>query len=270
MNSTRLTADSDDVTRPPIRAATTRRAQLRSARVHPDARSAASDGGENSTVGRGSQHQCSSAPRRQRRGRHIDHVRKALPCPSDPRPPHAPVTVRVARWSATHPWRAIALWLVFVAGCVAVGSVVGLREINDRRPRRRPVRARRRTGSTQAGFQAPRTPRTCWSPLAPAALDSGPGAAATAAVGDADAAPAADVAHVGAPVTAHATGRPMTLRDHTDATTADVDPLLAATPRCSDGSRRCGSKRSARSRSTTPSTTRWPTTCPPRRRSACR
>src|SRR5690348_2774900 len=37
-------------------------------------------------------------------------------------------TVRVARWSATHPWRAVALWLVFVAACIAVGSAVGLRQ----------------------------------------------------------------------------------------------------------------------------------------------
>ena len=42
-----------------------------------------------------------------------------------------PLTVRLARWSATHPWRAIALWLVFVTSCVAVGSVSGLRTVND-------------------------------------------------------------------------------------------------------------------------------------------
>ena len=39
--------------------------------------------------------------------------------------------MRVARWSATHPWRAVALWLVFVAACIAVGSAVGLREQGD-------------------------------------------------------------------------------------------------------------------------------------------
>jgi RND superfamily putative drug exporter len=37
-------------------------------------------------------------------------------------------TVRVARWSATHPWRAVALWLVFVAACIAIGNVVGLHQ----------------------------------------------------------------------------------------------------------------------------------------------
>jgi RND superfamily putative drug exporter len=33
--------------------------------------------------------------------------------------------VRAARWSATHPWRAIALWLAFVAACFAVGQAAG-------------------------------------------------------------------------------------------------------------------------------------------------
>src|SRR5664279_2917490 len=37
-------------------------------------------------------------------------------------------TVRAARWSASHPWRAVAMWLVFVAACIAVGNVVGLHE----------------------------------------------------------------------------------------------------------------------------------------------
>lgn len=33
--------------------------------------------------------------------------------------------VRMARWSARHPWRAIIGWLVFVALCLGVGSAVG-------------------------------------------------------------------------------------------------------------------------------------------------
>lgn len=37
-----------------------------------------------------------------------------------------PATVRIARWSATHPWRAIALWLVFVVACIAAGQAVQL------------------------------------------------------------------------------------------------------------------------------------------------
>ncbi|MCA2218327.1 MMPL family transporter [Jidongwangia harbinensis] len=39
-----------------------------------------------------------------------------------------PVTVRVARWSAEHPWRALALWVVFVAVCFVGGSAAGLQE----------------------------------------------------------------------------------------------------------------------------------------------
>ncbi len=31
----------------------------------------------------------------------------------------------MARWSALHPWRAIAGWLVFVVLCVLAGSAVG-------------------------------------------------------------------------------------------------------------------------------------------------
>ncbi|WP_033343885.1 MMPL family transporter [Catenuloplanes japonicus] len=37
-----------------------------------------------------------------------------------------PVTVRVARWSAEHPWRAIALWVVFVAVCFIGGNATGM------------------------------------------------------------------------------------------------------------------------------------------------
>ncbi len=44
---------------------------------------------------------------------------------------HRPATVRMARWSATHPWRAIALWLVFVAACIAAGNIAGQRQLND-------------------------------------------------------------------------------------------------------------------------------------------
>jgi putative drug exporter of the RND superfamily len=39
--------------------------------------------------------------------------------------------VRVARWSATHPWRAIGLWVVFVAVCFAAGGWVGTKDASD-------------------------------------------------------------------------------------------------------------------------------------------
>jgi putative drug exporter of the RND superfamily len=42
-----------------------------------------------------------------------------------------PVTVRMARWSATHPGRAIGLWLLFVVVCVGVGGAVGTQQLSD-------------------------------------------------------------------------------------------------------------------------------------------
>ena len=42
-----------------------------------------------------------------------------------------PVTVRVARWSATHPWRAMAMWVAFVVLCFGIGGAVGLKEASD-------------------------------------------------------------------------------------------------------------------------------------------
>ncbi|WBQ07086.1 MMPL family transporter [Kribbella sp. CA-293567] len=38
------------------------------------------------------------------------------------------LTVRAARWSATHPWRAIAMWVVVVVACFAVGNLTGTKE----------------------------------------------------------------------------------------------------------------------------------------------
>src|SRR5215468_10465384 len=38
------------------------------------------------------------------------------------------VTVRVARWSATHPWRAMGLWVAFVVATIAIGGMVGAKE----------------------------------------------------------------------------------------------------------------------------------------------
>lgn len=38
------------------------------------------------------------------------------------------LTVRIARWSAEHPWRAIGAWLLFVAICVGAGQVTGTKK----------------------------------------------------------------------------------------------------------------------------------------------
>jgi RND superfamily putative drug exporter len=50
---------------------------------------------------------------------------------SHSRPGHRPLSTRAARWSATHPWRAIALWLTFVVACIAIGQAVGLHQMSD-------------------------------------------------------------------------------------------------------------------------------------------
>ncbi|MFB7612249.1 MMPL family transporter [Streptomyces gardneri] len=42
-----------------------------------------------------------------------------------------PATVRIARWSATHPWSAIGLWVVFVALCLFLGGAAGTNKISD-------------------------------------------------------------------------------------------------------------------------------------------
>lgn len=38
------------------------------------------------------------------------------------------MTVRIARWSATHPWRAMGLWTVFVLLSITLGTAVGTKE----------------------------------------------------------------------------------------------------------------------------------------------
>ncbi|ROP30712.1 MMPL family transporter [Couchioplanes caeruleus] len=42
-----------------------------------------------------------------------------------------PATVRIARWSATHPWSAIGLWTAFVVVCYLLGGAVGTNRISD-------------------------------------------------------------------------------------------------------------------------------------------
>ena len=42
-----------------------------------------------------------------------------------------PVTVRIARWSATHPWRAMGLWAVFVAAAVALLVMVPTQQVTE-------------------------------------------------------------------------------------------------------------------------------------------
>src|SRR6188508_3374682 len=41
------------------------------------------------------------------------------------------MTVRIARWSATHPWSAMAVWTAFVLVCLAAGTVSGTKEADS-------------------------------------------------------------------------------------------------------------------------------------------
>ena len=50
----------------------------------------------------------------------------------DPRPGLAArVPLTAARWSATHPWRAIGLWFAFVAVAVALAVLVPTRQTDE-------------------------------------------------------------------------------------------------------------------------------------------
>ncbi|MYW03749.1 MMPL family transporter [Streptomyces sp. SID3343] len=43
-----------------------------------------------------------------------------------------PATVRVARWSATHPWRAIGMWIAFIAVCLVLGGMAGTEKTKNK------------------------------------------------------------------------------------------------------------------------------------------
>ncbi len=43
----------------------------------------------------------------------------------------SPMTLKAARWSATHPWRALAVWLILVAAAVATGSLISTQATSD-------------------------------------------------------------------------------------------------------------------------------------------
>src|SRR5262245_25621275 len=66
------------------------------------------------------------------------------------------LTVRIARWSAEHPWRAIGAWLLFVAICIGAGQVTGTKSADfDDAPKGEP--ANYQTSGDEAGFTHPAT-----------------------------------------------------------------------------------------------------------------
>jgi RND superfamily putative drug exporter len=62
----------------------------------------------------------------------LSAMTRTLQAPPSALAPDRPITVRIARWSATHPWRAIAMWLVFVTASIAIGQAAGLHEVSNR------------------------------------------------------------------------------------------------------------------------------------------
>ncbi|MFL6142634.1 MAG: MMPL family transporter [Labedaea sp.] len=66
------------------------------------------------------------------------------------------LTVRVARWSAEHPWRAIGAWLLFVAICVGAGSFAGTKNA-DFDDNATGELATYRSIVDEAGFERPET-----------------------------------------------------------------------------------------------------------------
>ena len=51
------------------------------------------------------------------------------PDPTDAERQAAGATLRVARWSARHPWSAMGAWVAFVVVCLVVGGMVGVRQL---------------------------------------------------------------------------------------------------------------------------------------------
>jgi putative drug exporter of the RND superfamily len=140
-----------------------------------------------------------------------------------------PMTVRVARWSAEHPWRAMALWIVFVAVCFVGGTSAGLNEATD--ADQRIGEAGRADAIASAGhFTYPPVDNVLITARA-GTLDE---AAAQAAAADATQRLKAlpDVASVGEPVPSHdgtALLVPVTMSGDEDTASERVGTLLDAT-----------------------------------------
>ncbi|MGY0233958.1 MMPL family transporter [Longispora urticae] len=142
----------------------------------------------------------------------------------------SPWTVRVARFSATHPWRVIGLWVVFVALCFTVGQFAGTKEMSD---------SDQNIGETSRAekiikdghFDNPSVENVLITPLS-GDLDKGLADKAAAAATTRMRALTKDVAEVGDPVTAP-NGRAVivrvTLKGERQGASDRIQPLLDAT-----------------------------------------
>jgi putative drug exporter of the RND superfamily len=140
-----------------------------------------------------------------------------------------PFTVRVARWSAEHPWRAMALWTVFVIASIVVGSAIGTKEATNGGNVRETARAEQMIDA--ADFPDEPTAERVLVTARSGALDQ---AAAKAVLADAATRMRAlpEVAAVGEPVTApdgSAMFLPVTMAGDPDTAEERIQPLLDTT-----------------------------------------
>src|SRR3954447_7072832 len=98
---------------------------------------------------------------------------------SDRRNPLTRIPIRAARWSATHPWRAMLAWLVFVLVAVGLAVAVPTTETKDS-DYRMGESGRADAMGHDAGLAAPKTENVVINPRGDASLDS------AAAMGAAD------------------------------------------------------------------------------------
>lgn len=99
------------------------------------------------------------------------------------RNPLAGAPVRAARWSATHPWRAIGGWIAFVAVAVALAAFIPTNTTVDADYREHES-GRAAQWVDDAGFTDPLTENVLVSPLAGQALDPARAESAAASVAD--------------------------------------------------------------------------------------
>lgn len=141
------------------------------------------------------------------------------------RTPLAALPTRAARWSATHPWRAIGAWLLFVAIAVVLAATVSTRDTTDA-DYRLGESGRAATLLERAGLDEPASENV----LITARVGRLDDASARAAAADVAArfAELDDVAGVGDPVTSE-DGQALLVPIELTTDEADAEPLLAAT-----------------------------------------
>lgn len=141
------------------------------------------------------------------------------------RTPLAAVPLRAARWSASHPWRAIGAWMLFVVVAVGLAATIPTNDVNEADYRIRES-GRAATMLDDAGL-GEATSETVLITARDGALDPARAAAATDELTGRMAA-LAGVTQVGGPLTSP-DGAAVLVPIELDSEDVDVAPLLAAT-----------------------------------------